>query len=222
MIDGRLSELGLHDCSSYVAYLADGEKGSAEMEILIAQLMIGETYFFRDEAQFAAIRDVILPDILERNKSRQLRIWSAGCSTGAEPYSLAILLAQQLGDRISDWQISIHATDLNRGYLSEAAEGKFRAWALRSTSDDIKRDCFSNDGSVWSIHSSIQAVDFISPFEPGRQPILHSIGRGYSFRSDSVPQRHDLLHTGGQQPADRTISSISGGCRLAGSGRVGT
>jgi chemotaxis protein methyltransferase CheR len=153
LIGGRLSDLGLRDCSSYADFLTYDVEGRAEMEVLIAQLTIGETYFFRDEDQFAAIRDIILPDILARNQSsRQLRIWSAGCSTGAEPYSLAILLMRELADRVAGWDVGIYATDLNRSYLSQAAEGKFRAWAFRSTSDEIQRDCFSNDGLVWTIH----------------------------------------------------------------------
>jgi len=153
LIAGRLSALGMPDCSCYADFLADPEQGRAEMEVLIARLTIGETYFFRDEAQFDAIRNIILPDILERNKSsKQLRIWSAGCATGAEPYSLAILLARDFADRIAGWQIGIDATDLNRGYLVQAAEGKFRAWAFRSTPDEVKRECFSKEGVVWTIH----------------------------------------------------------------------
>jgi chemotaxis protein methyltransferase CheR len=153
LIGGRLSYLGLRNCASYGKFLADGEKGTAETEVLIAQLTIGETYFFRDPETFAAIRDVILPDILERKQaSRQLRIWSAGCATGAEPYSLAILLMDQLAGRMDGWQIAIHATDLNRGYLTQAAEGKFRASALRSLSDEMKSECFSKEGRLWSIH----------------------------------------------------------------------
>jgi chemotaxis protein methyltransferase CheR len=154
VIDGRLSSLGFEDCRSYAAFLADGEKGEAELETLIAQLTIGETSFFRDEAAFLGIRDTILPDILQRNDStRQLRIWSAGCSTGAEPYSLAILLSQQLASRADGWQIDIHATDLNRDCLIHAAQGKFRKWALRCTSDAVRRECFSSeDGLIWTIH----------------------------------------------------------------------
>ena len=152
LIDERLSSLGLPDCSRYVEFLREGAEGLAETETIIAQLTIGENYFFRDEAQFAAIGNIVLPDILERNKaSRQLRIWSAGCATGAEPYSLAILLELELADRIAGWQVGIYATDLNRGFLALAAEGKFREWALRSTSDEVKRKCFSNEGLIWTI-----------------------------------------------------------------------
>jgi chemotaxis protein methyltransferase CheR len=153
LVAERLAVLGLRNCSSYAEFLAYGETGCAEMDVLIAQLTIGETYFFRDEEQFAAIRDVILPDVLARKRrSRQLLIWSAGCATGAEPYSLAILLARELGDRIRGWQINIHATDLNRGFLLQAAEGKFRPGALRSTSDAVKRECFVKEGLAWAIH----------------------------------------------------------------------
>ena len=73
LVAERLAVLGLRSCSSYAEFLAYGETGCAEMDVLIAQLTIGETYFFRDQEQFAAIRDVILPDILARKcRSRQL------------------------------------------------------------------------------------------------------------------------------------------------------
>jgi chemotaxis protein methyltransferase CheR len=153
LIADRLAILGLRNCASYAEFLAYGEPGCAEMDVLIAKLTIGETYFFRDEEQFAAIRDIILPDILERKRgSKKLLIWSAGCATGAEPYSLAILLAQELGDQADGWQIGIHATDLNRHFLMQAAEGKFRATALRSTSDQVRQECFVKEGLTWTIH----------------------------------------------------------------------
>ena len=153
LIGRRLSDLRLPDCSSYARFLADGAQGSAEMDLLVSQLTIGETYFFRHAAQFAAIRDTILPDILARKQSsKQLRIWSAGCATGAEPYSLAILMADEFADKIAGWQVVIYATDLNPSYLAQATEGKFRDWALRSTPDEMKRACFSNVGSTWTIH----------------------------------------------------------------------
>jgi chemotaxis protein methyltransferase CheR len=152
-IGRRLSELGLRDCFTYAELLADASQGSAEMDALIAQLTVGETYFFRDSEQFDALRRVVLPDILDRKQSsRQLHIWSAGCANGAEPYSLAILLGRELAYRIAGWEVSIFATDINQRSLAEAQEGKFHAWALRATSEEVKRDCFSSDGRVWTIH----------------------------------------------------------------------
>jgi len=154
LIGTRLSALGLRDCSSYADLLDQNGRGVAEMDLLATRLTVGETYFFRDEDQFAAIRDIVLPDILKRNQaSKRLRIWSAGCATGAEPYSLAILLAREMADQIAGWQITIEATDLNRKSLAQAETGKFRAWALRATSDEIKNECFSKEGLAWTIHS---------------------------------------------------------------------
>jgi chemotaxis protein methyltransferase CheR len=152
VIGQRLADLRLIDCTSYSSFLNDRVEGEIEMDKLIAKLTIGETSFFRDQGQFDAIRELILPDILKRNHDRkQLRIWSAGCATGAEPYSLAILLAQ-MPEQVAGWKISILATDLNRDYLARAAEGKFRAWALRSTPEAVQAECFSRNGLTWTIH----------------------------------------------------------------------
>jgi hypothetical protein len=78
LIGRRLSKLGLDDCASYSQRLSDGKEGRDELDALIADLTIGETYFFRDREQFDAIRDVIIPEILDRKQSnKRLRIWSA-------------------------------------------------------------------------------------------------------------------------------------------------
>ena len=153
LIGRRLFDLGLRDCAAYLRLLTEGDKSGAEREAITAQLTIGETYFFRDQTQFDAIRDVILPDIIERKRSsRDLRIWSAGCATGAEPYSLAILLRREFMHRIDGWRVSILATDINPRFLAAAAAGRFRDWALRATPEALKRECFSRDGQAWSIH----------------------------------------------------------------------
>jgi chemotaxis protein methyltransferase CheR len=87
-ISRRLSKVLLRDCDSYLNLLTDHEKGQAELDELIADLTIGETYFFRYREQFDALRATVLPDIIARNRTaRRLRIWSAGCATGAEAYS---------------------------------------------------------------------------------------------------------------------------------------
>ena len=179
LIANRLSALGMRGCSEYADLLADRKQGRAEMDVLIAWLTIGETYFFRDEAQFNAIRNIALPDILARNaSSKRLRIWCAGCATGAEPYSLAILLARELSHQIAGWQVAIEATDLNRDYLAAAGEGKFREWAFRSTSDEVRRECFSKEGLLWTIrprfrewisfhYMNLAESEFLTPWPEG-------------------------------------------------------
>lgn len=152
LIGRRVAMLGLADCAVYYALLADNNAGRTELDVLIAQLTIGETYFFRDREQFNALRDVVLPEILERKQGcKQLRIWSAGCSNGAEPYSLSILLGRELGHRLADWEVSILATDISQPSLAQAKQGTFGEWAFRSTPVELRRECFWEDGEGWTI-----------------------------------------------------------------------
>ena len=152
VIGRRLTGLGLRDCRAYLDFLLEDQARDAELDGLVAQLTIGETYFFRDPQQFHAIRTIIIPDILDRKRdARQLRIWSAGCATGAEPYSLAILLGREMAHRIAGWHISILATDINRRFLAEAAEGRFQEWAFRATRPELRQECFSFDAQGWKV-----------------------------------------------------------------------
>jgi chemotaxis protein methyltransferase CheR len=109
----------------------------------MAGLTVGETYFFRDTGQMMALKKHILPAIIEKNRDRKtLRLWSAGCATGEEPFTLAILLCEILPD-IARWDISILATDINIKVLNLARQGRFREWSFRETSPDIRRRYFT-------------------------------------------------------------------------------
>lgn len=114
-------------------------------QALLAELTIGETYFMRDEAQIAALRDEILPSIIQdkrRQRSYTLNFWSAGCATGEEPYSLAILLTELLSD-IDRWHIQIIGTDINEAALEIARVGRYREWSLRGTSPSLRQRFFT-------------------------------------------------------------------------------
>jgi chemotaxis protein methyltransferase CheR len=92
-IGRRLSNTGARNCADYLDLLRDPVHGPSELEEMIAELTIGETYFFRHQEHFDALRDLLLPDLIARNNTkRSLRIWCAGCADGPEPYSLAILM----------------------------------------------------------------------------------------------------------------------------------
>ncbi|SFM92592.1 CheR family methyltransferase [Thermodesulforhabdus norvegica] len=95
---------------------------------------VGETYFFRGVRVFLALRDGLIPDILARKRSlgldQNVRIWSAGCSTGEEPYTLAILL-EEAGPRESGWSYSIVATDINGGFIARAKKARYGQWSFR-------------------------------------------------------------------------------------------
>jgi chemotaxis protein methyltransferase CheR len=156
-ISARLSELKLKDCRSYLSLLTNNEDGGTERHLLISQLTIGETYFFRHTEQFDAIRDLVLPEVLDRNRDcRTLRIWSAGCSIGAEPYSLAILLKDVFAERLVDWDVRILGTDINQTFLARAARGEFDENALRSTSDEFRQRWFSRQGKFWHVNPALK------------------------------------------------------------------
>jgi chemotaxis protein methyltransferase CheR len=152
-IGRRLIKLGLSGCESYLRLLKDEKHGSVELDELIAELTIGETYFFRYREQFDALRDTVLPEVIDRNRAiRRLRIWSAGCATGAEAYSIAILIRRELSESLAGWDVSIIGTDINRGFLGRAQTGDFEEWAFRSTTDEQRRACFRRAGDRWVIN----------------------------------------------------------------------
>ncbi|CAA2104853.1 Chemotaxis protein methyltransferase [Methylobacterium bullatum] len=129
----RFKACRLADSAAYLAYLDAEATGPAEWAALEAEITIGETFFFRYAEQFAALRGTILPGLIAaRAETKSLRIWSAGCSTGAEPYSIAILLHELLGDDLPRWRIAITGTDISHEALETARAAVFGRWALRT------------------------------------------------------------------------------------------
>lgn len=114
-----------------------------QVEILARQLSVGETYFFREPGVFAALENDILPPLIaaRRAAGRSLRLWSAGCCTGEEPYSLAILLTRLIPD-YADWNISILGTDINPDFLAKARRGVYSEWSFRAAPTWLKTQCF--------------------------------------------------------------------------------
>ena len=143
VLEARLQSSRLNG-DAYLALLQNGgAQAESEWKELSIRLTNQESYFFRDEGQFALLRDHVLPEIIERNrKSRTLRIWSAGCSTGQEPYSLAILVDQLLPSR-GHWKVFILGTDLSEAALSKARAGVYSAWSFRAMARDIQENYFA-------------------------------------------------------------------------------
>ncbi|GEP08946.1 protein-glutamate O-methyltransferase [Methylobacterium gnaphalii] len=132
----RFKALNVADATAYLGHL-DGPGGADEWAALEAEITIGETFFFRYAEQFAALTDRILPDLIaSRAGERTLRIWSAGCSTGAEPYSVAILVHELLGAELARWDIAIVGTDISAAALATARAGEYGRWALRTMPPD--------------------------------------------------------------------------------------
>jgi len=119
------------DLEEYYRLLQDPDNGAMHLERLINALTVCETHFFRNAAQFDALYNHVLPQIIERRRAlRTLRIWSAGCASGAEPYSVAILLQELLPD-VDEWSITILGSDINSEALDHARKALYNDWAFR-------------------------------------------------------------------------------------------
>ncbi|MBI5238331.1 MAG: tetratricopeptide repeat protein [Deltaproteobacteria bacterium] len=142
-------EFDFPDTEAFIRWIMSAHLTKRHIETLASHLTIGETYFFREMESFQALEERILPGLLSSREGsgRRLRVWSAGCSTGEEPYSLAILLNRLLPDR-DRWNITILATDINPRFLGKAKEGLYTEWSFRGTPQWIKEGYFkrSPDG----------------------------------------------------------------------------
>ena len=126
------------------------------LERLTGQLTIGESFFFRNEQHFLALREHVVPEIVRTNsQQRQIRIWTAGCAGGEEPYSLAIMLDMFLGPQ-APWSISILGTDLNPGFLGRAREACYRAWSFRQTDVHRNANYFQREGDSYRLISRVR------------------------------------------------------------------
>ncbi len=128
------ADLGFPDPASCLRWIAAASPSARDIEILACHLTVGETYFFRDPSVFAALETRILPALLRerRGDDWRLRIWSAGCCTGEEPYTIAMLLDRVLPPTHRH-NVTILATDINTRFLRKAERGLYGEWSLRAT-----------------------------------------------------------------------------------------
>lgn len=154
--------LDFENTASCIKWLMTGQLNQKELAVLTFHLTVGETYFFRNEGLFTALEKHIFPSIIKAHKKDQnMRIWSAGCCTGEEPYSLAILLHRLLPD-LNDWNINLVGTDINREFLSKAEKGIYKKWSFRTLPQEIKNKYFikNKDGSYTIIPEIQKMVKF--------------------------------------------------------------
>jgi chemotaxis protein methyltransferase CheR len=171
----RMTHQQLLNPEEYYRLLAtDTANSRHEWEELALLLTIGETYFFRDSGQFSLLRQQILPELIERNKGiRSLRIWSAGCSTGEEPYSLAILVRELL-PTCSDWNILIVGTDVNKHAITAARRGIYRQHALRALDQGLRGRYFQPHRSDWELDGRFRSMVSFRPLNLLKDPFPDS------------------------------------------------
>ncbi|MFA6504947.1 MAG: CheR family methyltransferase [Treponemataceae bacterium] len=156
-------EFGFTDAETFIDHLEAFPLSVERFERLAGLLTNGETYFWREPLVFDALVNSILPELVRFREStdRRLRIWSAGCSSGEEPYSIAIALRKVIAD-ISDWDVKILATDLNTEHLKKASVGAYGEWSFRDAPDGLMRENLRvrNDGKREVLPEIQDMVDF--------------------------------------------------------------
>jgi len=143
----RAKELNFDSFQKYFYFLQYDPRAEAEFDQIYDLVTTNETYFFREPAQLAAFIEEIVPDLLSKKPVKKVRIWSAGCSSGEEPYSIAMLLEES--GYYHHAAFEIFASDINQQVLAKARKGHYRESAFRATSPALREKYFNReaDGS---------------------------------------------------------------------------
>lgn len=161
-------------------WLQNSSLSGEEIDTLARYLSVGETYFFREKAGLELFTNKIIPGFTQKDPVEEIRIWSAGCSSGEEPYTLAMLLREHMPD-IGIRNIRILASDLNAEALKKAQKGVYSAWSFRETPEVYKNKYFTPHGKHFEIRKDIR--DMVTFFQ------LNLAGKGYPSTNNGT---HDL------------------------------
>lgn len=140
-LNERLASLELESFDEYYKYLRFSFRNSAELEEAVDLLTVKETYFFRQEYQLRAFRDQLLPWLAETNADqKRLSVWSAGCATGEEAYTIAMLIDES--GLFEDWDVRVIGSDISKRSVSTARHGVYRANSFRTTAPHLRAAYF--------------------------------------------------------------------------------
>jgi len=156
----RMQALSVTTLREYYDCLTVKPIRQAELISLLNEITIGETCFFRNQPQLDSLRNVVLPHILEARAKlalRHLRIWSAGCSTGEEPYTLSIMLMEELNGRLKGWTFEVMATDLNERSVAHAKQGLYGTYSTRNLTPYFKQKYFVASGDNLQVNPEVKA-----------------------------------------------------------------
>jgi chemotaxis protein methyltransferase CheR len=155
----RLEELEIDDYDQYISFLTIGPYKDDEFQEMFNKITINETSFFRNEPQLEVFEKYALPKLIEaRSSVKRLRVWSAACSSGEEPYTLAMLIHRALGVRMADWRIEVLGSDISEKVLSDAQSGRYTDYSMRTTNPLVKQRYFKQDGPYWVIDPTIKSM----------------------------------------------------------------
>ena len=170
----RLAATGMSRLSDYIQYLSQHPEEYAR---LVASFLIKVTEFFRDANLFAALRDQVAPDLIAEARAAhrtEIRIWSAGCATGEEAYSLAILMAEALGDELDSFTVRIFATDLDAEAVAYARRGVYPAAALAGLTPELIARYFTRMDGAYMVNERVRSLIIFGQHDLGqRAPFPH-------------------------------------------------
>lgn len=155
MLRERAARRGYATLEDYRTFLV-GRQATEEWEEFARVFTSGETFFFRDHGQFALLRLRLLPELIERHRGdRELRLWSAGCASGEEAYSLAMLVDMLLPQR-DGWNILILGTDIDSEAIAKARRGRYGQWSFRMVPPALRQRYFRPEGGEWLLDERIR------------------------------------------------------------------
>ncbi len=155
----RVEELEFDNFDQYLMFLTAGPYQADEFQEMFNRITINETSFFRNEPQLRAFEERVLPQLMDARKStKTLRIWSAACSSGEEPYTLAMQIHRSMGVRLMDWKIEILGTDISEKVLNQARSGVYHGYAVRGTNPGIMSRYFKADGTNFRLDPEIMSM----------------------------------------------------------------
>ena len=173
----RARELNFESFQKYFYFLQYDTRSEAEFDAIYDLVTTNETYFFREPAQLTAFIDEIIPDLLSRRSIRKIRIWSAGCSSGEEPYSIAILLEES--GLYSQAAFEIFASDISQQALARARRGEYRDAAFRAADPHLRDKYFARDSEgCWHVADEIRnRVSFgrLNLYDEGRVALVGTV-----------------------------------------------
>lgn len=156
----RMEAIRVASFAEYFEHLTARPNRDAEMRSLLNEITIGETYFFRSQTTIDAVSKIILPKIMAlsaKQAFKKLRVWSAGCSTGEEPYTLSILFTEHLLRKFPDWSLEIIATDLNDNSIAKCREGIYAEYAVRNFAQATRDKYFTREGALYRLKDEFRS-----------------------------------------------------------------
>lgn len=205
----RIRNHHLNDFRAYYRFIRYDKRAEEELTAIMDLLTVNETYFFREKNQLRAFSEEILEELKALNRDRKtLRVWSAGCSTGEEPYTIAMLINES--GYFNGWDIEIHGSDINQRVLQTARRGVYRKNSFRTTEPYFMSKYFIEEDGSFRIsdaakkHVNFSYLNLLDPFKSkflGMMDVIFC--RNVMIYFDSASRRrvienfHDRLVDGG-------------------------